>query len=666
MLSRPIRLNTMSTQLFLLVLIGSSVVFDGLTVGFAPVPNFPRPKCHQQNVARPIRMTATEDPEAAVEGGSIQPKPFRVAIVGGGWAGFSAAEALSQAGSANGGGPVEVTLLDASPRGRGGLAGGWRTEKLGRPVEAGLHGFWRDYRNTFATIEGIENVVTDEILTPYNPSVLVSESGRVAVAPVLGAADDGAVTSVQELLTMDNLRDPNKFLQALAGLLPPPLDVALLSDFDNNSPLTVADRISAVGLLAAWADFGQQDPDSWDRYDKVSAEELFLSIASVSPTLYRELVSPLLHVLPMTPGYDCSAAAALSCFHVFALQSRGAFDVRWCRGTIAESIFNPWSAQLTGRGVDIRGSARVTAMTAMKDGTYRIVVNDDTAIDADAIVMAVGGTAMKKLLPACPPLQMVSGSTEWNNFRGVTCVAVRLFLKPHTAATMGLKGGIRNSTHLPPLYANAMRDSPVFVCGPRIIPKLGEVGFCLYDLERLHDEFDGSDCAALEVDFFRADALAAMESDDEVVEIVLEAVAAALGIPVQEQQQQLILDDVLDMSVVRARNAVSHFCVGSASWSPDVRLNQGLYICGDWIDRKGHASWSTEKAVVTGKQAVGALAKDFGLEGCQTDVIPVVEDTPQLSLLRKAAKTVRDVLPGDAGLPAAPWTLAQRLTRGRL
>ena len=147
---------------------------------------------------------------------------------------------------------------------------------------------------------------------------------------------------------------------------------------------------------------------------------------------------------------------------------------------------------------------------------------------------------------------------------------------------------------------------------------------------------------------------------------MLEAVAAALGIPVQEQQQQLILDDVLDMSVVRARNAVSHFCVGSASWSPDVRLNQGLYICGDWIDRKGHASWSTEKAVVTGKQAVGALAKDFGLEGCQTDVIPVVEDTPQLSLLRKAAKTVRDVLPGDAGLPAAPWTLAQRLTRGRL
>ena len=40
----------------------------------------------------------------------------------------------------------------------------------------------------------------------------------------------------------------------------------------------------------------------------------------MSEALYDELVQPLLHVLPMAPGYDVSAAAALSCFHVFALQ----------------------------------------------------------------------------------------------------------------------------------------------------------------------------------------------------------------------------------------------------------------------------------------------------------------------------------------------------------
>ena len=70
---------------------------------------------------------------------------------------------------------------------------------------------------------------------------------------------------------------------------------------------------------------------------------------------------------------------------------------------------------------------------------------------------------------------------------------------------------------------------------------------------------------------------------------------------------------VVDRAVVRARRAVSHFAVGSAALSPAVRLTGsgggvgggggGLYACGDWVDRTGHASWSTEKAVVTGRQA---------------------------------------------------------------
>jgi hypothetical protein len=51
---------------------------------------------------------------------------------------------------------VEITILDAAPRSKGGLAGGWRAE-AGQPVEAGIHGFWPEYRNTF-------QVMTDRIL----------------------------------------------------------------------------------------------------------------------------------------------------------------------------------------------------------------------------------------------------------------------------------------------------------------------------------------------------------------------------------------------------------------------------------------------------------------------------------------------------------------------
>jgi len=54
-------------------------------------------------------------------------------VVGGGWAGFGAAHALTKLG-------LSVTVLDASPS-PGGLSTGFRTAQ-GRPVEAGLKGFW--------------------------------------------------------------------------------------------------------------------------------------------------------------------------------------------------------------------------------------------------------------------------------------------------------------------------------------------------------------------------------------------------------------------------------------------------------------------------------------------------------------------------------------------
>ena len=65
-----------------------------------------------------------------------QKKKKRVVVIGGGWAGFSAADALATAPPDS----VEIIVLDASPRGAGGLAGSWKTQG-GRPVEAGVHGF---------------------------------------------------------------------------------------------------------------------------------------------------------------------------------------------------------------------------------------------------------------------------------------------------------------------------------------------------------------------------------------------------------------------------------------------------------------------------------------------------------------------------------------------
>jgi len=585
-----------------------------------------------------LRQSATIDSNDEDDESSSTTKK-KIVVIGGGWAGYSAADSVSSFGD------TEVLMLDASPRGPGGLAGGgWRTPVLKQPVENGIHGFWRDYRNTFDVIENRIGLDLDSVLTPYTPSILVSESGRVAVAPVLGGDDDSSSSIVSK------------------SLLPPPLDVALLTDFEPTAKLSISDRLSAIGLLGVWADFDQEDPESWKRYDGMSAEQLFLSVAGVSPALYNELITPLLHVLPMTPGYDCSAAAALSCFHVFALASKGAFDVRWCRGSIGEKIFNPWTERLLTKkqgNVKIQGSTKVSSITKKKndDGTYyEIVVVDNnkkkkeetTTIECDAVILAVGGVALKNInfYPQQPPkLEHI------DRFRGVTCVAVRLFIKPSPTPTKMTKDG--TSTRLPTEFAHAMEDSPIIVCGPRVIPELAETGFCIYDLQRLQDEFVNE--AVLEIDFFRADSFVD-QSDEDIVQLALRAVSSAL-LPNTSSTSTIHIDDVVDFSVVRARNAVSHFDVNSGTKiSPEgVKLDDdGLYICGDWVDRTGHASWSTEKAVVTGRQAAKELAKDFKLNE-DIKIIPAPKDTPQLQALRQFAATTRKTTGNYKALPRAPW-----------
>ena len=593
-----------------------------------------------------------------------------VVVVGGGWAGFSAADALVRAA----GDDVLVTLLDAAPRGKGGLAGGWRTDQ-GRPIEAGIHGFWRDYRNTFAVLERL-NIPIDSVLTPYTPSVLYSSSGKVAVAPVMqgGAATDKEdefhlTTLLPSIVTALRNGNQEQALKSLANLLPAPLDLALLADFNPDSPLTALDRISAIGLLGAWSDFGQEDPQSWQRYDKVNAQDLFLENAGVTQTLYDELVAPMLHVLPMGPGHsqEISAAAALSCFHTFGLAAPGSFDVRWCNGAIAEQIFNPWAETLTSQyGVDIRGSTKVSAIDKVQTNgltKFKIAtVGHNDTIECDAVIMAVGGTAMGRLAPASSAFDDVPVAQKFDKLRGVTCVAVRMFLKPQMV-TANLQGGQFSSTELHPETARAMFESPVAVCGPKIgrIPELNETGFCIYDLQRLHKEFSVSRnnenrTAALEVDFFRADAIADLSDDKQIAELALLTVAKTLGVaPIPSS-------DIVDLAVVRARNAVSYFCVGSNSRSPPTKLYPGLYMSGDWVDRSGHASWSTEKAVVTGRQAVNQLLRDFKPASAKVKIIPAPPDSPQLSALRIVTKFLRSVAPPPGnGIPPSPWAFLKSL-----
>jgi uncharacterized protein with NAD-binding domain and iron-sulfur cluster len=642
---------------------------------------FGRASAGPRSVLTNLREQTATNSEIAVD----KKRKTRIVVVGGGWAGYSFCESIST-NNINDGEDVEIILLDASKQARGGLAGGYRDgSSNNRPVEAGIHGFWREYRNTFEIMKDIDGVDVDQVLGDFTPSALYSKNGKVAVAPVLLEDDD---------ITHENLKPPaltdlsvKSIRRFIASNLPSPLDLPVLAELDNSqksngdSKLKLIDLISGLGLLGAWSDFEQESPTSWKNYDDQPASALFEK-AGITDALYDELVSPLLHVLPMCPAYDCSAAAALSCFHVFALQSRGAFDVRWCRGSISEKIFEPWQEQLEKRGVVVRGGARVQNISTNDDenkfkytmrldsmgGNENMGENGNDIIECDAVVMAVGATSAGKLVASSPAISNLYATKDFDKLRGVTCVAVRLFLKPHETVTSNLNGGLHDKTQLPPDYANAMFDSPIAVCGADIggIEELKETGFCIYDLQRMHDEFSvdeyhgnveqSDQVAVLEVDFYRADAIVDMDNQ-KITDLALEAVAAALGTSKIEHSE------IVDSKVVRARNAVSHFAPKSALYSPDIKLDEGLYVCGDWVDRTGHASWSTEKSVVTARQAASAFSQDFGLKSSKCQVIPAAKDTPQLNALRQSARLLRSVLPPKT-VPPSPWVFVKQLLSG--
>ena len=86
-------------------------------------------------VMGPLRVGALALTIATLADGLTTTSPPHVVIVGGGFAGFGAAEGLSRLVES---GELKVSLLEANKR-TGGLAAGWTTPK-GRPVEAGIHG----------------------------------------------------------------------------------------------------------------------------------------------------------------------------------------------------------------------------------------------------------------------------------------------------------------------------------------------------------------------------------------------------------------------------------------------------------------------------------------------------------------------------------------------
>ncbi|GAB0491904.1 hypothetical protein MMPV_003160 [Pyropia vietnamensis] len=600
---------------------------------------------------------------------SPPPRRKRVVVIGGGWAGFTAADEVAvTAGTAvdpvHG---VDVLLVDAAAA-PGGLAASWteadgsgsgsgsgsssdsggRSGGDGKPrppgvppprrtVEAGIHGYWRAYSNVLALIRDRLGIPDDALFTPYTPSVLHSWVRDGGDNPP-GAPSVTVTSPVFGQLPR----------------LPTPLATVVAATY-TSAKLGLAARASAVRLLPAWADFGDggapvgapASASGWARWDRLSARSLFVN-AGVSEDLYTHFLLPLLLVLPMGPGERISAAAALSCFSYFALRRQGDFDVRWLRGGSGALLFGPWRTRLRQLGVDTRfgDRGRVVGVAPHPGGGIAVTLTDGpvdgvaaataagtppspptTTVHADAVIFAVGISGMQALVRASPWL---GADTQFRRFASLTAVSV-LAVRLWFSVPVALPGG------------------PSHVCGGGAVPGLEDVGWTLYDLTRLQDEYAGCPGGVIEADFYHAAPLLSMP-DGPLVDLVLSAMAALTDGP------QLTTAAVTGVSITRLPAAVSLFTPGSFSALPVGVTAAGLpgvYLAGDWVDRCGHPSWSQEKACVTGLSAAAAAVQGAPLglprvargaaASRATPVIPVAPAEPHVAAAGRAAAVTRGV-----------------------
>ena len=489
----------------------------------------------------------------------------QVVVVGAGWAGLGSAYHLARQGYA-------VTLLEAGAY-PGGLVAGWQTPQ-GRGVEAGIHGFWYPYRNIFALTDrlGIQPFTDWTRSAQYSPHGLEVESPLFQAQPYL----------------------------------PTPLGTFLYTDFKR---LPLIDRLSALPLLQALIDFDNSD-EAWQRYDRITARELFRQYG-VSARLYHESFEPMLLVGLFAPGEQCSAAAALGMLYYFILAHQPDFDVRWCRGTTGAQIFRPWTEAIERAGGQILANHRVSDVRVENNRVTAVVCGDEV-FEADAVVFAVGISGLKKIVEQSAPLRDRQEFRDSRNLGAIDVLATRLWLDRKVEI---------------PLPSNAC-----FGFHPT-------TGWTFFDLNALHDEYCDEPGTVVEADYYHANQLLALD-DDQVLRQVQQDLAGC--IPAFGEAK------IVDHAVVRIPQGVTHFAPGSYRYLlPATTSFENLFMAGDWIVTR-HGSWSQEKAYVTGLEAANRVITALG-QGQPAEILPVIPDEPHIQVMRAVNRFVRQ---GLKGLPS--------------
>eukprot|EP00172_Hildenbrandia_rubra_P000287 Plantae.Rhodophyta-Hildenbrandia_rubra.ctg11277.p1 GENE.Plantae.Rhodophyta-Hildenbrandia_rubra.ctg11277~~Plantae.Rhodophyta-Hildenbrandia_rubra.ctg11277.p1 ORF type:complete len:560 (-),score=75.50 Plantae.Rhodophyta-Hildenbrandia_rubra.ctg11277:1702-3321(-) len=368
-------------------------------------------------------------------------------IVGGGWAGLAAAWHLTKIGR------YDVTLVEAG-KAIGGLVAGY--EKGGKPLEIGIHGSWRPYKNIFHLVE-------DELglrpFTTWTKSDSFSPRGKETSAPIFGELPR----------------------------LPSPFGTLAYTQFHR---VGLRDRLTALPLISTLVDFDPMSRDDWRRYDKMTAREL-LRTMGVSKELYK-LIESMLLVGTFCPAEQTSAAACLAFLYFFILSRQDSFDVVWPRGTSGEMIFRPLAERIEQQGGKILTERRVTDYGMDENGLVNSVICGDETIPADTVISCVGVSGMQGILRTSRALASFPEFRAVNKLFAIDVVAVRLYFD-----------------------RRVKMDKP----SNAFFGFDATTGWTAFDLNEIHDRYRDEQNSVIECDFYGAQQFVPM-SDDEVVNTV--------------------------------------------------------------------------------------------------------------------------------------------------
>ncbi|ORA09560.1 hydroxysqualene dehydroxylase [Mycobacterium arosiense] len=338
-------------------------------------------------------------PTGLPDAGALPTRP-RVAVVGGGIAGLTAATGLAERG-------VAVEVIE-SERYLGGRVGGWteRDGEAGLAMNRGFHAFFRQYYNLRALLSRIDPQL--RMLTPVEDYPLIDGAGR---------------------------RDSFRGLPRT-----PPWNAVV---FAARSPTFRLRDFTRIDARAAAPLAAVSVPGTYERLDHTDAATFLEDIRF--PEAARHLAFEVFSRSFFADPAKLSAAELATMFHIYFLGSSEGliFDVPVANYDSA--LWQPLRSYLEGRGVRLRLATKVLRIDTDTAQSFQVHTDSDDHREVDAVVLATDIAGLQRIVAASPDLGTEAWRTQISRLRTAPPFVVhRLWLDrpvaPHRPAFLGTAG----------------------------------------------------------------------------------------------------------------------------------------------------------------------------------------------------------------------------------